>query len=490
MDGFMEKPKCTIFYSWQSDLESKTNRSFIEDALKRVVKAIKNDDSIQVEPVLDRDTKNVPGSPDIARAIFVKIKTAQVFICDASIINQGEKCLTPNPNVIAEWGYALALLGEERIITVLNTAYGKPDDLPFDMRPRRAISYCLPKGTEEAEGQDRAAIRRDLEHSLRLALLAIFKMGNPQPVKVVSCSEKAIIAIRDKHRDELARVHEYMKDLAAKIQLLQPTDAQDILDEQLVQAINVSTTLAAEFAQVVKLIAEVDAREATQAIYEGFTEILNLYTVPPGQHREIDTFVRDLAKFLGYELFIMFVALLLQNKRWALLATLLDEEFYARTSNYAQPAFVPFTALCQPVALLYQRNERLELHTSSLQGNLLCERHTEGNLANIVPIEQFIEADYFLFLRDLLKPATKPKQIKWRAWSTISMTKPASFLQKAARSDFAEQLTLSLGLPDVPTLRSRLAERQNTLTNMWTYGSNTIWFDPLEQFDIDSIGSR
>lgn len=44
----MEKPKRIIFYSWQSDLDSKTTRSFIEDALKRAVKALKRDDTLDV----------------------------------------------------------------------------------------------------------------------------------------------------------------------------------------------------------------------------------------------------------------------------------------------------------------------------------------------------------------------------------------------------------------------------------------------------------
>lgn len=486
----MEKPKRIVFYSWQSDLDGKTTRSFIEEALKRAVKAIKNDDSIQVEPVLERDTKGVPGSPDIVRAIFAKIKTAQVFVCDASIINQGKKRLTPNPNVVAEWGYALAMLGEERLITVLNTTYGKPDDLPFDMRQRKAIGYRLPKGVEEVEGQDWPTIRRDLENSLKRELLTILKLDEPQPVAAVSCADKAMIAIREERPDMSARVRDYMADLAARIPLIPPTNAQDILDEQLVQAIDASTALVVEFAEVVKLIAEIDAGEAAQVVYEGFAGILNLYTFPPGPPPGGDTFTRDLAKFLGYELFIMFVALLIQNKRWEMLATLLDEELYARTSNYAQPAFVPFTALCQPVALLHQRNERLGWHKLSLQGNMLYDRHATGELATFVPVEQFIEADYFLFLRDLLKPETKPKQMKWRAWTTIPMEKPASYLYKAVRGDFAEQLARALGLPDVPTLCIRLTERRNTLTNMWTYGSNAIWFDPLERFDIDSIGSR
>jgi len=181
---------------------------------------------------------------------------------------------------------------------------------------------------------------------------------------------------------------------------------------------------------------------------------------------------------------------LIQNKRWELLATLLDEELYARTSDYGQPEFVPFMALCQPVASLFHRNERLGLRKRSLQGNMLYDRHATGELANGVSAEQFMEADYFLFLRDLLKPATASQWPDWRAWSTVLMEKPASFLQKAVRGEVAEQLARALGLPNVPTLRSRLTERRHALTSMWTSGFNSPWFDPLERFDIDSIGSR
>jgi len=299
-----------------------------------------------------------------------------------------------------------------------------------------------------------------------------------------------MIAVRERHPDELARVREYMDDLVTKIPLISPPHANDILDEQLIQAINASTEMVIEFAQVVKIIAEMNAVEAAKAVYEGFAEICNLYTVPQGEQRRDNTVTYDLARFLGYELFVMFIALLIRNKRWELIGILLDEELYARTRNFAGPEFVLFSSLCQPVALLHQRNERLALHKRSLQGNLLYERHLEGDLVKFVSAEQFMEADYFLFLRSLLNPTTLPKWIEWRAWSTVPMEKPARFLQASIRREFAQQLIRSLGLPDIPTLQSRLTERQNALTHMWTYGFNSPWFDPLERFDISAIGSR
>jgi len=112
----MRRPKipATVFYSWQSDVLSKQNRSLIEDALERAVKTIRNDGSLQVEPRVDQATQGVPGAPDIASTILSKIAAAGAFVADVTIINPGAKRLTPNPNVLVEYGYALHALGQER----------------------------------------------------------------------------------------------------------------------------------------------------------------------------------------------------------------------------------------------------------------------------------------------------------------------------------------------------------------------------------------
>ena len=91
----------TIFYSWQSDLSNATNHGFIQTALERAARSIRDDTSIHVEPVVDRDTAGVPGSPDIATTILQKIDDCDVFVCDVSIINSGQdQRPTPNPNVL------------------------------------------------------------------------------------------------------------------------------------------------------------------------------------------------------------------------------------------------------------------------------------------------------------------------------------------------------------------------------------------------------
>jgi len=160
-----------IFYSWQSDLPNSTNRGFIQRALEQAAKEIRCDDSIAVEPVIDRDTAGVPGSPDIAATILQKIDQCDIFACDVSIINQGATTrLTPNPNVLIELGYALKRLGWSRILMIQNTEFGNIEDLPFDLRMKRVIPYTAREG--EA---NRAEERKKLKSTLVRALKEVFR---------------------------------------------------------------------------------------------------------------------------------------------------------------------------------------------------------------------------------------------------------------------------------------------------------------------------
>lgn len=170
------RPRAHVFYSWQSDSPNRTNRGFIEGALRGAIDKIHKQGELEVEPALDRDTMGASGSPDIAHTIFNKIDQAEVFVCDASVINRHavDECgsrATPNPNVLLELGYAAKSLGWERVIVVVNTALGKLEELPFDIRARRILTYHFP------EADKPAAAREVLTGKLADALSSILKQG-------------------------------------------------------------------------------------------------------------------------------------------------------------------------------------------------------------------------------------------------------------------------------------------------------------------------
>ena len=157
----------TVFYSWQSDLPNKTNRSLIESALTRALQSIVDDVHLQAAPRLDQDTRGVPGSPDIASTILSKIDAASAFVGDVSLVTESEADRpSPNPNVLIELGYALKALGPSRVVMVFNERFGKVEDLPFDLRLKRTLSYSLGEDSEPKEARDK--LQSLLENALRL----------------------------------------------------------------------------------------------------------------------------------------------------------------------------------------------------------------------------------------------------------------------------------------------------------------------------------
>ncbi|MEL6231572.1 MAG: hypothetical protein AAFR24_16825 [Cyanobacteria bacterium J06627_3] len=142
----------TLFYAWQSDLEPKCNRYLIRDAAKEALKQLSRESVLEESPRLDSDTQKVAGTPEVAATIFSKIDHAGLFLADVSFVGTSvDDDKLPNSNVLLELGYAAARIGWGRTILVMNTAFGPPDSLVFDLRHRRwPITYHL----ESAEAAD------------------------------------------------------------------------------------------------------------------------------------------------------------------------------------------------------------------------------------------------------------------------------------------------------------------------------------------------
>lgn len=158
-----------VFWSWQSDHPAKISRTVIRKALEEAIAHLKQTPNLVEAPDesrgeihLDHDTKGVRGSPDIARTILEKIANSTVFVGDVTIVgkspdkvgNEGTKPGRPliNSNVAIEYGYAMHKLGDNAIVGVMNEAFGKPENLPFDIIHKRwPIRYHLVEGATKAE---------------------------------------------------------------------------------------------------------------------------------------------------------------------------------------------------------------------------------------------------------------------------------------------------------------------------------------------------
>ena len=156
-----------VFYAWQTDSDECCNRYFIEDCLKRAIRTLNRGDLSDL--VIDRDTKNVPGMPDIGHTILEKIAKSVVVVADLTLINptavrRPDERPVSNPNVLFELGDAFGTLGPQAMVGVFNTTSGEIEELPFDLRPKRLMTYRL------AAGDNKAEVRTKLVDALAAAI--------------------------------------------------------------------------------------------------------------------------------------------------------------------------------------------------------------------------------------------------------------------------------------------------------------------------------
>jgi hypothetical protein len=110
------------------------NRHLIEIALQEAATRINEDSTSGAQVQIDSDTKGVPGTPPIKETILKKIEGCDLFVPDLKFVAR-----TPNgkyvrnPNVMAEFGYALHAKTYAALMPIMNIAFGPAGELPFDL---------------------------------------------------------------------------------------------------------------------------------------------------------------------------------------------------------------------------------------------------------------------------------------------------------------------------------------------------------------------
>ena len=201
-----------VFYSWQSDITTSVNRNLIENAISKAIKNINNNIQSNDEKYeMDRDTVNVPGSPDIVETIITKINSCSIFIGDVTpvgVSSNGKKM--PNSNVFFESGYAVGKLSFNRVILILNDSFGSVEDLPFDVKTKRILTYtlseedaCNPEVKSNVLKSITARIAKTLELERELA-----------PVTFKECE---LVNEEIKRQRDLTKLQRFMENLPAKV---------------------------------------------------------------------------------------------------------------------------------------------------------------------------------------------------------------------------------------------------------------------------------
>ena len=470
-----------VFYSWQSDLPNATNRGFIQAALESAAETIAGDDTLAVEPVIDRDTEGVAGSPDIASTIFSKIDAADVVVADVSIVSElSAKRHSPNPNVMIEVGYALKALNFERVILVFNSAFGKIDDLPFDLRMRRLVVYSA-----APEEKDRSTTRKELAKKLEAALRSALPLV--PTTQVASSISPAVEAVEEQRPNRRVAVRTELATILKELDAIQPkTVTLGGTAEDLLRAISETEPIVARYSRLAEIVAVMsDAAIATE-LHNWFGYILERYSLPRGFSGTFNDADFDFFRFVGHELFVTLFAFLLREQQWILSQRLLSEPIPVRYLQRENgPGNAEWSDISRHVRILggeSQRRQRVSFH-----GDLLRERHSKGELAAALPLDEFADADFFLYLRSLLPNETFNGEFPWKPWSAIWLAGTPRFLLRAQSEAQAEIVARALALPSVVEFKKRLQERGSRVAVLY---SHSFWDYPVRHADVEKIGSR
>lgn len=298
----MDRSKITIFYSWQSDLSKETNQNGIRLSIKSAIPLIEAmiDD---LDITLDEATSNTPGSPYIPGKIVEKISKSDVFICDLTPIGESfdKKKKIANPNVLIELGYAVAELGWDRVIILLNTNYGQlPNDLPFDVDKHRATKFKIINKLDKGSKNE---LTKVLVEAIKLIIekspLKTFqeKTLNPEAVK--------------KNRD--------IKNLKKILSTIHIKTFDDFIDEApsflVYDFLHYYEGFNAMFKSNTFHIHNVEVLDLIQKVYDNLETALSLnfahhYWMPPNSKRSKFTYPNDEK---GYKIAIKDFEILFQN---------------------------------------------------------------------------------------------------------------------------------------------------------------------------------
>ncbi len=463
--------KKTVFYSWQSDLPNSTNRSLIESALREASTEIATDETVGIDPVIDRDTLGSAGAPDIATTIFKKIVDADLFFADVSFVANTRKRSFPNPNVLIELGYALHAKGHEALILVFNKASGRLEDLPFDLKMRRILTYELPEGSE-----NRAVVKAELVRDFKSAMLVGFATtGRP-------IAEASIIGIIEQNPpNKIIQLRKHLDTLLKEIISLEPKMFRDGgTAEELIASIAATEVLVLSFGQLAETVALMNDASSAEEIFQWFGKVLEKYDPLPNASSRTSEVDGDFYKFIGHELFIMFVTPLYREGKLDILTNVLSEELKVGPNRSQRRATKEiWQTLREYSRLLTEQGQKTQ--RKSLHADILKNRHTDGLLATVSPFTEFMEVDFLLHLHG--KGDSVPGEYRGR-WYPNSILYADNhlpeFVTESKNRPYATRLCKVLGI--------NIEEFKRRLESSRKLGYD--WHSPIRDEDIKAVGTE
>lgn len=280
---------------------------------------------------------------------------------------------------------------------------------------------------------------------------------------------------------------DYLQNIIVRLEETRPAfEKFSEYDEAILSQINEGNSISCSFVESAILASRHDNFDAIEALYEWFGKSLKLCDVPSGfsgTYRDTDF---DGFRFLVYEMFVAFIASLMKYDRWESIGKVLDEDIFLEEGR--KSGYVSFVRISSYIASLDDiRKKRLNLSRISVTADLLKDRFANSELSKLVKHQEFMEADYLLFMRTVCH-AQNLQHLGdvWCPRSGVYLKGPPSYIVKAESKRFLEVLTKVVGFENTDRFVNAFKLGHNAFRTFFGVFAD----DPLGRYDLDKLGTR
>jgi hypothetical protein len=258
-------------------------------------------------------------------------------------------------------------------------------------------------------------------------------------------------------------------------------------DDAIVNQIVSGLPMSYRFAEASLVAAKAQNADVLRTLYRFFGGMLKLYDVPDGFSGPFHQTDFDGFKFLGYEMLVCLMASILRYDLWALLGELLDEDLFVEKANGSR--YESFARVSSFVGSLDEiRNNRLKLQRISVMADMLKDRFTNSELSELISHKEFLEADYFLFMRTVChEQEVKYLYNVWCPRASVWLDHPPGYVVRAESTRFLERMLPATGFSKQEEFISNLKAKHGAFEQYF----RSSWKDsPLRWFDLNKLGTR
>jgi len=293
-------------------------------------------------------------------------------------------------------------------------------------------------------------------------------------------------ALESQNKPAVPLYSEYLNDIFKRLSKMKPDFTKfEHRDDAIVKQIEDSLSISYDFIEAAALASMYHNIDVIKTIHEHFGFFLKLYDIPDDFYDSYHETDFDGYKFLVYEMFVSFIAELIKYGRWDSLGYILSEDLFLESRRGSR--YVKIENISEYVRSLNEfRNRRLELRRVSVMADYIKDIFENSDLSKLISHKDFLEADYFLFMRTVCKEDSTYNI--WIPRSCVYLKNIPIYLGKAESSSFLEKLLIAVGFENNKEgFVKMISEKHGKFSGFFGMFPS---HDPLDYYDFSKIGVR